>query len=314
MIRLGLTTVLLGLAACTRPVSPASPDAAEDMPAASAPPSHAKAPVALIAPAAPLPIAAQKSLGIGANDPRLRLPTAVPGFALVRLNVGLYGMPPDAPPPMAAATFSGLEGGKVYIAAFDTQVFAPLTSDSNWTSLPPLKVGTRDANLRQKPGAASVQFEHGPLRLLITADAPPHEARALLARALEIATLVEEQATAADGFGPEQREAWVSKLAAALDPVVVERLARRAFFASLPVWVRSAAAQPDAQTTVVVQLGPAWLTLDHRSREAQAWELWQEWAIAVSPGYHNAARLTLVDKSGKIVGGSGELGAAIWVE
>lgn len=319
---LPLGAVLFG---CARPVpqAPGSAPAAEPAapspagappvtapidppPAIEAPPATEPIATASTAPP-PSPTPENRGSHVADRDPRLRLPPALPGHALLSIRP-VPGI--DDPSIAVSAGYAEIAGeGFVSILVVDEGSFAPLRMHS-----------PTEVKVRGRPGqqgyfnGSMTLWRHGRHAIALIIDEQDAPLEETMPSSLALAEVVDSIIDEAERATPEERLVWIQNLEHAVDAQAAQALAVKKFMKQLPNWCVSAASTTGVALGITVTVTSDWQAKDRSTREREAGSLWQTWATLASPEYPNAAYLTLVDATGKVVGGSGALGASVWVE
>lgn len=295
-----LGTVIRGLESLGVVDKPSSPQAAApapDEPESKQPEKSEEAPAAET---------------IAADDARLRLPTEIDGFAMVEL--GYPNMPNHDQSKSARAKFVSADGTSdiVVIVSKDSQSLDEMGLKNPNTVPVGDSDGRQTVDLEGKN--AATLWKRGEFLFSLFHHADPFKAANALGKSKAAATHIDARAATIEGLSDEERAQRVDALISAVDVGRARAELVQRFAKSLPEWATSAKPTPYAKNGVTVTVATLWLAVNPKIRETQARQLWQKWASIAAPRDVDSAHLTLVDASGKKVGGSGVMGSSISVE
>lgn len=249
---------------------------------------------------------------VASDDARLRLPIALDGFTLV--EVGYPSMPKHDQSTSARAKFLSADGKRdiVVVVARDGQSLDEMGLKNPKT----IQVGEGDGRqtVDVEVKNTATLWKRGEFLFSLFHHSEPFDAAEALDESKKAATTIEAHAATVDKLSDDERAKRVDSLESSVDvgrarAELVERFAK-----SLPEWATSAKPTPYSKNGVTVTVATIWLAVNPKIRETQARQLWQKWASIAAPQDVDSAHLTLVDASGKKVGGSGVMGSSISLE
>jgi hypothetical protein len=265
-------------------------------------------------------VAAPTAAVIIQGDPRLLLPAKLDGFVLIYTEPNptpIAGKPAPAETGRWARYVESGEKPKLVLSllADRTKDLVEVEPGCAKTQIASHEaVGCIDSELSE----TCVAWRNGDWRLMLCAF--PVEGEGSRKGAAPDRALVETHARAVStwsdaaiaGLEPTQREARVTALDAAAKALEAAAGATRVSLARLagkiPPWVLSYEANGGG--SLRAHVGPAWFALDAATRQTEAVAFWKAWATANTPSNLDASRITLVDNSGRRVGGSGVMGGS----
>jgi hypothetical protein len=136
----------------------------------------------------------------------------------------------------------------------------------------------------------------------------------LLAEALTFAERVETHAASLDALDNQQLGKRLEDLMAAPDTKALRQRKVATFAKRLPTWTTYAKPTPYSADGVTITVKTAWLALPKLVRETHAQQLWKAWASLNTPTDLDKSSITLVDETGREVGGSGIFGSSVSVK